>query len=269
MKDVSLKELLEAGCHFGHRTNKWNPKASRFIYKPVGDTHIIDLAQTKILLEAAGAFVQDAVASGKEVLFVGTKRQAAAIVKEEAVKGEAPFINQRWIGGLITNWSEVKKNIDQLKELREMLANQKTAKVYTKRERLLMERKMNKLAGVYGGLITLERTPDIIFIVDCKKEITAVREANQQKIPVVGIVDTNTDPSAIAYPIPANDDAVGSIQFLVRYMASAYAEGRKLRKLPTTEQGVKQEEKASIKDSVKPAAKKVVAEKKQAPKKTT
>lgn len=270
MKQITLKELLEAGCHFGHKTNKWNPKAARFIYKPVGDTHIIDLTQTKTLLEKAGQFIIDTIVGDGEVMFVGTKRQASSLVKDAAEKAGAPYINVRWIGGLITNWQEVKKNIEKLQNLKKQLVDPRVMREFTKKEGLLMEREMKKLQSVYGGVTQIISLPAVLCIVDIKKEFTAVREAKQYNIPIVGIVDTNADPD-IEYPIPANDDAVGSIQLLINYLTQAYTEGKekqavkKQKELAATQ---KAEQKAEQKATIPAPAPAQKAPKKTVAKKT-
>lgn len=226
MQEISLKALLEAGCHFGHKTNRWHPKAASFIYKAVGDTHIIDLVKTKQSLQKAADFVAETVKNGGEVLFVGTKRQARAIIKEEVGKVGAPYFGSRWIGGFLTNWSEVQKNLAKLKNLKKQLLDTEEMKKYTKRERLLMQQEVNRLTDVYGGVEHLEHRPKALFLVDIRKEKTALAEGLRMGIPIVGIVDTNADPTTIDYPICANDDAVGSIKLVVSYIASAYQEGK-------------------------------------------
>lgn len=234
MQEISLKELLEAGCHFGHKVNRWNPKAASFIYKAVGDTHIIDLVKTKEGLDAAAKFVYEMGKQGKIVLFIGTKRQAKSIVREEAEKAGAPYLSDRWIGGFVTNWEEVKKNIEKLINLRKLLEDKIEMEKYTKKERLLMQREIGNLASVYQGVINLQRVPDAFFIVDIKNEIGAVREAKAKNLPIVAIVDTNCDPNLIDYVIPANDDAVGSVKLIVNHIASAYKEGKDHASNPST-----------------------------------
>ena len=226
MEAVDLKVLLESGSHFGHKTNKWNPKASVFIYKAVGDTHIIDLAKTKEGLEKAAKAVLDIAKNGGTVVFVGTKRQAAPIVKELATAAGAPYFSIRWIGGFITNWDEVRKNSEKLEKLRRDLKDQNALTEFTKFERVQMEKEMVKLEGIYGGVTSVTRRPQALFIVDVRKEFAAIQEANQYKLTTIGIVDTNADPSSVTFPIPANDDAVGSITYIVKYIADAYKEGR-------------------------------------------
>lgn len=248
MQPVDLKALLEAGSHFGHKTNKWNPKASAFIYKAVGDTHIIDLAKTKEGLEKAAQVIFDVAASGKTVLFVGTKRQAAPILRNLASKVGAPFFSARWIGGFVTNWEEVKKNIDKLQQIRRDLKDQLAISRYTKRERGLMDREANKLESIYGGVTEMTERPAAIFVIDVKKEMAALQEANQYGIPTLGIVDTNADPSLIKYAIPANDDAVGSLTYILGYVMDVYKSGREKFLTPPVEPEAKPEVKKETKE---------------------
>jgi small subunit ribosomal protein S2 len=224
MEEVSLKALLEAGCHFGHKADRWHPKAARFIYQERDGIHVIDLAKTKAGLEAAGAYVKQLAAEGKKVLFVGTKRQAGPIVRAEAEAAGAPFIAQRWIGGFLTNWPEVHKNLEKIRRLTE---EEKTGawNKFPKHERVKLGRYLKKLHYLYGGVVQLTSPPDAFFVVDIKKEKVAVSEARKMEVPVVGMVDTNSDPEWTDYVIPSNDDAVGAVQLIVHYMAQAYKEG--------------------------------------------
>ena len=225
MNPIDLKTLLEAGCHFGHKTNKWNPKARDFIYKAVGGTHIIDLVKTKEGLEQAALHIYNQAKNGRVLLMVGTKRQAQSIIKSIAEKYGTPYFNQRWIGGFITNFEEVRKNLDKLSTRKKTLADKQVASQYTKLERLNIQREVNKLENIYGGVANLERRPDMIFVVDVRKESATVKEASQYHIPVIGIVDTNSNTEGITYPIPANDDAIGSITCITTYLGQAYQEG--------------------------------------------
>ncbi len=237
MKDITLQELLEAGCHFGHKTNRWHPKARAFIYKAVGDTHIIDLVKTKEGLEKAIQFVRDLGKNGKNILFVGTKRQARGIIREAAEKSTAFYLASRWIGGFITNWNEVKKNIEKLKGLREKMKDEDEMSKYTKKEKLIMMQEIGKLASVYQGVIELGSIPDALFIVDIKKEAGAVKEAVAANIPIVAVVDTNCDPTDIDYVIPANDDAVGSVKLITSAIAAAFKEGESRNLKPEEKKG--------------------------------
>jgi len=228
MKNISLRDLLEAGCHFGHSLQRWHPKAASFIYEGRDGVHIIDLAKTKAGLENAGEFVKNLASEGKKLLLVATKRQAKGVVTESAKRGEMFYLTNRWIGGFITNWEEVKKNIDKIKKLRKEKDDGSWDK-FPKHEVVKILKDLRKLETVYGGVVELNTPPDAVFIVDIKKEISCLRESLRRSIPTVAIVDTNTDPTPVDYPIPANDDAVGSIQYIVNYIVDAYLEGRNLR----------------------------------------
>lgn len=225
MKEVTLQELLEAGCHFGHKSERWHPKASQFIYIEKDGIHIIDLAKTKAGLEEAAQFVHDLVASGSEILFVGTKRQAKGIVKTEGIRAEAPYITERWIGGFLTNWDGIHKNIQKIIRMQEEEATGKWKK-FPKHEQMKMARYLRRLNVFYGGVLKLDVPPQALFIIDVKKEIAAVREAVRIGVPVVAIVDTNSDPTGIEHVIPANDDAVGSVTLITQTIANAYMEGK-------------------------------------------
>lgn len=224
--NVTLKDLLEAGCHFGHQSRRWNPKMEPYLYAVRDGIHIFDLAKTKERLEAAINFIRETAASGGTVVFVGTKRQARAIVKEEAQKISIPYVAERWLGGTLTNWTQVKKSVDKLTS---MIEKERTGeyKKYTKKEQLLINREIKRLERFFGSLVPLKDMPAALFIVDTKKEVAAMREAKKKDIPVVAIVDSNSDPSSVDYVIPANDDAVGSVKLIVSALASAVAEGKK------------------------------------------
>lgn len=233
MRDITLKELLEAGCHFGHVTTRQNPKAREFIFEERDNIHVIDLAKTKEGLEAAAAFVKVLASQGGTIVFVGTKRQTQGIIAEEAKRASAQdgsaifYVNRRWIGGTISNFEEVSKNYQKLKELEEKLKSDQAKEGYTKREIGLWEKEKNKLAELYGGIYEIQKIPDALFIADVHEEIGAVKEASRRGVTIVGIVDTNADPTLIDYPIPANDDAVGSIKLVTSYLADAWIEGKK------------------------------------------
>lgn len=217
---ISLKELLEAGCHFGHQARRWNPKMNEYIYTKRGGVHIFDLGLTAKKLKEAMEFVQNLTAEGKKIVFVGTKRQAAAVIKEEAEKCKMPYVAVRWLGGIITNWEQIKKSLDKMMDLEEKKSKGEFKK-YTKRENVLIDKQIEKLDRFLGGLRSLKSEPAAVFVVDVKKEIAAVKEARMKGIPVIAIVDTNTDPDLIDYPIPANDDAVSSIKLIVSKIAEA------------------------------------------------
>lgn len=222
---VSLKDLLEAGAHFGHQARRWNPKMKDYLFGVRDGIHIFDLAKTKEGLEEAAKFVKTTAAEGGKIVFVGTKRQAGAIIKEEAKKAGMPFVDQRWLGGTVTNWGEIKKRIDKLLEMKEKKEKGEYKK-YTKKEQLLIDREIAKLERKLGGLVGLEDLPEAIFVVDTKKEKAAVREAKRKGIPVVAVVDSNSDPDLVDYVIPANDDAVGAIKMIVSVIGEAAKEGR-------------------------------------------
>lgn len=225
MREISLKELLEAGCHFGHQANRWKPKAKNFIFGKKEGVHIIDLAQTKAGLIAAGEYLKNLAASGGTVVFVGTKRQAKTIVEEAAKKAGLYHVLERWPGGLLTNFDIIKKNnLDAIVKLEEDIKNDAFV---TKKEKLLAGRKLDKYKKAYGGLVGLTKIPDAVFLIDIKKEDGAIREALRTNTTIVAITDTNTDPTPVKYQIPANDDAVGSIKIIVDYLADAWIEGLK------------------------------------------
>ena len=241
MEEITLQALLEAGCHFGHKSERWHPKASAFIYTKKDGIHIIDLAKTKAGLEVAGAFIKSVVAGGGEALFVGTKRQASGILKQEAVTVGAPYFSDRWIGGFMTNWDQIRKNIEKINHMEE---DQKIGgwKKFPKHEQVKMAKYLSRIKIYYGGVLHLKEVPQALFVVDVRKEISAVREAKRRGIPVIGVVDTNSDPTGIDYVIPANDDAVGSVTYIVRYIASAYKEGKDAFNKRTEDERVKNEE---------------------------
>ena len=222
---ISLEELLEAGCHFGHQGRRWNPKMEPYIYAKKEGVHIFDLEKTAAGLVKAMDYVRDLTAEGKQIVFVGTKRQAAAIIAEEAISANLPFVNMRWLGGTITNWEQIKKGIARLTDL-ETKKQKGELKKYTKKENVLFDREIDKLNRFVGGLRSLVELPAAIFVVDVRKEIAAVREARVKGITVVALVDSNADPDLIDYVIPANDDAVRSIKLIVSKLAQAAQDGR-------------------------------------------
>ena len=222
-----MKELLEAGVHFGHQVRKWNPKMRPYIYTARDGVHVLDLAQTVTKLGEAFEFVKELGQSNKTIIFIGTKKQAAGIIEEEARRCEAMWVSHRWIGGTLTNWDQVQKNIKKLADLKSKLASGYYTD-RTKKELLLMQREVNRLEMMYGGLEKLNRLPDAVFVVDCQKEDNAVREAKKMGVPIVAICDTNCDPEALDFPIPGNDDAVKAIRLITKAMADAYLEGRQL-----------------------------------------
>lgn len=233
MREVTLEQLLEAGCHFGHQVTRSNPKAREFIYESRDNIHIIDLAKTKQGLEDAAAFVKAlAGKEGSSLIIVGTKRQARGIVEEALRQAQGKigdglfYVTNRWVGGLLTNFSEVSKNFEKLKTLSENLKNEELKAKYTKKEIGQWAHERQKLESIYGGVAALKGKPDAIFIIDSHLENLVVREAIRMGVTTVAIVDTNADPDIINYPIPANDDAVGSIRLITAYIIDSWITGR-------------------------------------------
>jgi len=229
MAIVSMKQLLETGVHFGHRTRRWNPKMARYIYTERNGVHIIDLQQTVKALELTYALVRDIVAQGNKVMFIGTKRQAQETIRQEAMRCNMPYVNQRWLGGTLTNWRTIKERIDHLKDL-EARREAGEFDLLTKKESLMRDREIEKLNIRLGGIRDMESVPGAVFIIDVKKEETAILEADRLGIPIIAVVDTNCDPDRIDYVIPANDDAIRAIRLMTSKMADAVLEGLALRK---------------------------------------
>lgn len=223
--EVSLETLLAAGAHFGHQSSRWHPKMKQYLYGVQQGIHVFDLAKTKEGLEEAKKFVSQTMAEGGNIIFVGTKRQAGAIIEEEAKRAGLPYVNERWLGGTITNWEEMHKRIKKMEQMKEDRGKGEFKK-YTKKEQLLLDREISRLEKLLGGLEGLAKLPEAVFIVDAKKEEIVVKEARMRGIKVVAIVDSNTDPKNIDYIIPANDDAVGAIKFLVSEIAGSAMEGK-------------------------------------------
>jgi small subunit ribosomal protein S2 len=228
MSVISIKELLEAGVHFGHQTNRWNPKMKRYIFGERNGIYIIDLQQTVQLFDAAYGFVRDTVAAGEPVLFVGTKRQSVEIIQEEATRCRMFFVNQRWLGGMLTNFQTIRRSIDKLKKF-EAAMTDGTHERLTKKEVSQMEKERVKLDKSLSGIKNIPALPGAVFILDTRIEHIAVKEANRLSIPVLAIVDTNCDPDGIQYPIPGNDDAIRSIKLITSRLADACIEGAHLR----------------------------------------
>jgi len=214
MPEVGIKELLEAGVHFGHQTRRWNPKMRRFIFGERGGIHIIDLQQTVKLLENAQNFAAEVASRGGTVLFVGTKKQARDAVRDAASNAGMPYVNQRWLGGLLTNFQTINKRIRRLHQLTEWTEDG-TLELLPTRERITAINEREKLEMNLGGVRNMQRTPDAVFVVDLKTEVIAVREAERLRIPIIGLVDTNVDPDPVTYPIPGNDDAIRSCKLIV------------------------------------------------------
>ena len=225
MAVVSMRELLEAGVHFGHQTRRWNPKMRRFIFTERGGIYIIDLQQTAQLVEEAYEFVKSLAARGGTVLFVGTKKQAQDAVKEQAERTGMPYVNHRWLGGLLTNWRTISNRIERLHDLRR-LRDDNQLELLPPKERIAMLAELEKLEANLGGVADLRRQPDAIFIIDLKKETLAVREARRLNMPVIALVDTNADPDEADYVIPGNDDAIRSCSLVARVLADAIEAGK-------------------------------------------
>jgi len=225
MAVVTIRQLLDAGVHFGHQTRRWNPKMRRFILTDRSGIYIIDLQKSLTYIDKAYEFVKDTVAHGGSVLFVGTKKQAQEAIAEQALRVGQPYINQRWLGGLLTNFSTVAKRIQRLKELETYDFEDPTKSGLTKKELLMLKREKDKLEKSLGGIRNVHKTPSAIWVVDTNKEHLAITEARKLGIPVIGILDTNCDPDDVQFGIPGNDDAIRSIQLLTRIIADAVAEG--------------------------------------------
>lgn len=239
MSNVTMKELLEAGVHFGHQTKRWNPKMKPYIFGARNGIYIIDLQKTVRLFKNAYSFVRECAQAGETILFVGTKKQAQDAIGEEATRCGMYYVNQRWLGGMLTNFSTVKQSIDRLKRLDAMFADG-SVEVYTKKEALQLEKERQKLEKTLGGIKGMGKIPGALFVVDPKNETIAISEAKKLGIPVVAVVDTNCDPDPIDYVIPGNDDAIRAIRLLTSKMADAIIEGTQARdaRLQTDEEEV-------------------------------
>ncbi|MEQ1938780.1 30S ribosomal protein S2 [Mesorhizobium sp. CN5-321] len=224
LPDFSMRQLLEAGVHFGHQTHRWNPKMAPYIYGARNNIHIIDLSQSVPLLHQALKQVSDTVARGGRVLFVGTKRQASDIVADAAQRSAQYYVNSRWLGGMLTNWKTISNSISRLRKLDEMLSSGE-AQAFTKKERLNLDREREKLDKALGGIKDMGSTPDLMFVIDTNKEAIAIQEAKRLGIPVVAIVDSNCDPDKVDFPIPGNDDAARAIQLYCDLIAKAAIDG--------------------------------------------
>jgi small subunit ribosomal protein S2 len=221
-----IKQLLEAGVHFGHRTSRWNPKMKKFIFGSRSGIYIIDLEKVQECLNQAREFLVDITSKGEMVMFVGTKKQAQEVIIQEAMRAGMYYVNERWPGGLLTNFSTVKKSINRLKDIEKMKQDGTFAKL-TKKEIARLEKELVKLKKNFFGIVQMERMPKAMFVVDTKKEETAVKEARRLSIPVIGLIDTNSDPGLVNYPIPGNDDATKSIKAITTFIADSVIEGRK------------------------------------------
>lgn len=225
MSDISLSQLLEAGVHFGHKSYRWNPKMFPYIYSEVNNIHILDLVQSATLLKEANRELQLAASEGKTFLFVGTKRQASTLIAQEAKRCESHYVNHRWLGGMLTNWTTLKERIVRLKNLEQQEADN-TFDLLTKKEASLRRKELEKLRIHLDGIKSMDKLPDIAIIIDQKREMTAIRECRKLGIPIVSILDTNCDPDLVDIPIPANDDAVRSIKLILKSLTDSIVTGK-------------------------------------------
>ncbi len=250
MAVVAMKQLLEAGVHFGHQTRRWDPRMAEYIFQARNGIHIIDLQKTSKKLDEAYAFIKEQAEEGKTILFVGTKKQAQDCVKEAAEKSGMFYVNERWLGGTLTNFKTIRKRIERLKEL-ETMQEDGTFDVLPKKEVILLKKEMEKLEKNLGGIKEMNEIPDVLFIVDPKKEHIAIREARKLGLPIVGLVDTNCDPNDVDYVIPGNDDAIRAVKLVTDVLANAVIEGKQGEILETEEeQPVEEEEEMSMEEVV-------------------
>lgn len=245
MAVVAMKQLLEAGVHFGHQTRRWDPKMAEYIFQARNGIHIIDLQKTSKKLDEAYEFMRSQAEEGKTVLFVGTKKQAQECIKEAAQKSGMYYVDQRWLGGMLTNFKTIKTRVQRLKDL-EKMEEDGTFDVLPKKEVILLKKEMAKLEANLGGIKDMEEIPGVIFLVDPKKEYNAIQEAKKLNIPLVGIVDTNCNPEVLDYAIPGNDDAIRAVKLITDVMANAIIEGRQGESFETveTEEAAEENEKA-------------------------
>jgi small subunit ribosomal protein S2 len=241
MSNLEYKDLLDAGVHFGHLTQKWNPKMAPYIFMERNGIHIIDLNKTLVCLEAASDAVKKIIRSGRKIMFVATKKQAKEIVSTEAARLKMPFVTERWLGGMLTNFTTIRKSLKKLASIDKMMKDD-TYNNLAKRERLTVTREREKLHKVLGGIADQTRLPAALFVVDIKREHIAIKEAQRLNIPVIAIVDTNSDPDLVDFPIPANDDAFKSVALITAYIGKAIEEGLMERKRERDESKLKDEE---------------------------
>jgi len=225
MSDISLSQLLKAGVHFGHKAYRWNPKMFPYIYSEVNNIHILDLVQSATLLKEANSYLQSAASEGKTFLFIGTKRQASTLIAQEAKRCDSFYVNHRWLGGMLTNWSTITERINYLKDLEQQEANG-TFSLLTKKEGGLRQKELNKLRQHFDGIKTMTGLPDVAIVIDQKREMTAIQECRKLGIPIVSILDTNCDPDLVDIPIPGNDDAVRSIKLILKSLTDSIISGK-------------------------------------------
>jgi small subunit ribosomal protein S2 len=249
MSQLSYNDLLDAGVHFGHLTRKWNPAMAPYIFMEKNGIHIIDLNKTVRMAEDAGKAARQLARSGRKILFVATKKQAKDIIRTEAERVNMPYVTERWLGGMLTNFATVRKSVKKMSNI-EKMESDGTFENISKKERLMLNREREKLNKILSGVADLGRLPAALFIVDIKKEHIAVNEARKLNIPTIALVDTNSDPNQVDFPIPANDDAAKSIQFLARYISNAISEGLSERKVDKeAENAAKKDEKEAVAES--------------------
>ena len=252
MAVVAMKQLLEAGVHFGHQTRRWDPKMAEYIFQARNGIHIIDLQKTSKKLDEAYSFIKEQAEEGKTILFVGTKKQAQECMKEAAVKCGMFYVDQRWLGGMLTNFGTIRKRVQRLKDL-ETMQEDGTFDILPKKEVILLKKEMEKLEKNLGGIKDMEKLPGVIFLVDPKKERIAILEAKKLGIPVVGLVDTNCNPEELDYPIPGNDDAIRAVKLIADVMANAVIEGKQGESFEPEMQEEHTEEPTSIEEVVEVA----------------
>jgi small subunit ribosomal protein S2 len=234
--EIDIKQLLEAGAHFGHKTERWHPKMAPYIHSKRGGTHIIDLTKTVINLQEALDFLTKVSSEGKQVLLVGTKRQAQDIIRKVAEATSMPYVSERWLGGMLTNWNTIGERVKHLQELENRMASGELANKYSKLEVQRFQEEIDQMNILYGGIKELHKRPGAVFVVDVVHDVNAVREANKIGVPIVAIVDTNADPSQVQYPIPANDDAIKTIQLILDYVQTAITSGQsQFKKAPAAD----------------------------------
>ncbi|MCP4546033.1 MAG: 30S ribosomal protein S2 [bacterium] len=250
--NVTIKDMLEAGVHFGHQTRRWNPKMKRFIFAEKNGIYIIDLQKTHECAKVAYEVIRKAASTGAPVLFVGPKKQAKETIQEEAKRCDQFFVIERWLGGLLTNFKTVRKSIDKLLDIEKMMEDGRFEQ-FNKKERMQLNKKRDRLQLMLGGIRGMEKTPGLVFVVDTSQSEIAIKEANKLKVPVVAMVDTNCDPDAVDYPIPGNDDAIRSIRLFTRMTAEAVIEGRASMKDKEKIEKAKAEKIAAEKQADKPA----------------
>ncbi|MFN6113316.1 MAG: 30S ribosomal protein S2 [Bacteroidota bacterium] len=245
MPAVSIEALLESGAHFGHLTRRWNPAMRNFIFMERNGIHIIDLRKTQLLIDIARDAAQEIASQGRGVLFVGTKNQAKGAVEQEAKRGISNYVSERWLGGMLTNFTTIRKSIKRLSTIDKMETDGTFEKI-TKKERLMLSRERDRLRKVFGGIEDMTRIPGMLVVVDIKKEHLAIKEAKTLGIPVIGIVDTNSDPTQVDYPIPANDDSIKAVELILKVLADAVVDGREVARAKTADLAAAGE--AAVKD---------------------